>query len=99
MIQVERGLLARGIINTKDLAPFVGNERGTFRDHVLNVWHWDGAILVLFLLSAPSSMLGIWLIATRRRRAASSPPATLSGMVAGQQHAAAGSERPAADGQ
>lgn len=70
MIPVEQGLLARGVLNTKDLAPVVGNERGTVLDYVLNVWHWDGAILALFLLSVPSSVVGIWLIATRERRAA-----------------------------
>jgi hypothetical protein len=75
MIAVEQDLLAGGILNTKDLAPLVGNERGTFRDHVLNVWHWDGALLALALLSIPGGVVGIWLIATRKRGAASSPHA------------------------
>lgn len=68
MIPVEQGLLARGVLDTRDLAPWVGNERGTFLDHVLNVWHWDAAIFALFLLSLPCSVWGIWLIATRKRR-------------------------------
>ena len=75
MIQVERGLLASGVLNTKDLAPFVGNEPGTVLDYVLNAWYWDGALLALFLLSVPSSVVGIWMIATRKRRAAISPHA------------------------
>jgi hypothetical protein len=75
MIPVEQGLLARGVLNTKDLAPFVGSERGTVLEYLLNVWHWDGAILAFLLSSVPSSVAGIWLIATRKRRAASSPHA------------------------
>jgi hypothetical protein len=65
MIQVEQGLLASGVLNTKDLAPFVGNEPGTVLDDVLNLWHWDGALLAFFLWSVPSSVVGIWMIATR----------------------------------
>lgn len=75
MISVEQGLLARGVLNTKDLAPFVGNEHGTVRDYLLNVWYWDGAVLALLLLSVPSGVVGIWLIAVRKRRATRSPHA------------------------
>ena len=75
MIPVEQGLLVRGVLNTKDLGPLVGNERGTVLDYFLNVWHWGGALFALLLLSVPSSVVGIWFIATHKRRAASSPHA------------------------
>jgi hypothetical protein len=62
---VEQDLHARGILNNKDLPPIVGNEQGTVRDYLLNAWHWDGAIFLLFVISIPSLALGIWLLARR----------------------------------
>jgi hypothetical protein len=74
-LRVEHGLLAEGVLNIKDLAPFIGSETGTVREYSLNIWHWDGVIFAMFLLSCPSVVVGVWLIATRRRRLSSSPDA------------------------
>ena len=67
MIAVEQRLLAQGVLNTKDLAPFVGNEPGTVFEHALNVWHWDAVVFAGILLAVPASMVGIWWIATSGR--------------------------------
>lgn len=62
LIALEQVLLERGLLNTKDLPPIVGNEPGTLRDYLLNVWHWDGAIFLLFLLSLPCLFIGIRIL-------------------------------------
>lgn len=63
---VQSQLLDAGIINTKDMAPLVGNETGTIAEYLLNVWHWDAVILLLFLASIPNTVIGIWLLHKRR---------------------------------
>jgi hypothetical protein len=45
---LEELLLRNGVLNTKDLPPFVGNEPGTITDYLLNAWHWDAISLGLF---------------------------------------------------
>ena len=66
MLAIESRLLDAGIINTKDLWPVIGNETGTISDYLLNVWHWDGVILLLFLAIVPNMIFGTWLV--RRAR-------------------------------
>lgn len=45
-------LFNKGILNTKDLPPFIGAESGTPIEHLLNVWNWyfAGAALLILLL-------------------------------------------------
>lgn len=62
LVALERLLLNRGVLNTKDLPPIVGQDPGTFRDYLLNMWHWDGAIGLLFVLSLPCLFVGIQLL-------------------------------------
>ena len=45
--------LERGIINTKDLPPWIGSESGTLLEYVMNVWHLDIAGFFLFVLLIP----------------------------------------------
>jgi hypothetical protein len=66
LIELEQELLERRVLNTKVLPPIVGDDVGTVRDYLLNVWHWDAAIFLLFLLSVPGLGVGIWLLARPR---------------------------------
>lgn len=72
--ELEQVLLERGVLNRKDLPPIVGNEPGNLGDYLLNVWHWDGAIFVLIVLSFPCLFLGIRMLVK-----ASTKPATPAG--------------------
>jgi hypothetical protein len=49
---LEELLLKAGVLNTKDLPPFVGNESGTAVEYALNVWHWDAMTLLLGVFGA-----------------------------------------------
>ena len=62
---LQSNLLNASIINTKDLAPLVGNENGTFTEYLLNVWHWDAAIFLLFIATMPNTVFAIWLLRKR----------------------------------
>lgn len=72
---LEGELLERGVLNKKDLPPIVGNETGTVREFLLNVWHWDAAIFLLLVLSLPSLALGIWILTRSAPSAGASPRA------------------------
>ena len=63
---IEESLLKFGVLNTKDLAPFIGNESGSLTDYLLNVWHWDGASFLLLLLAAPCFFISLELVISRR---------------------------------
>ncbi len=63
---LEDSLLQAGILNTKDLPPFVGNESGTLREYVLNVWHWDAMTLLLGVLGAGCFLLLLFLVFSQR---------------------------------
>jgi hypothetical protein len=65
MSGVQSKLLGAGIINTKDLSPLVGNETGTLSEYLLNVWHWDAVIFVLYLATIPSVVVAVWLLRSR----------------------------------
>lgn len=65
MSGVQSKLLGAGIINTKDLSPLVGNETGTLAEYLLNVWHWDAMIFVLYLATIPSVVVAVWLLRSR----------------------------------
>ena len=60
--EIEWCLLKTGVINTKDLPPFAGNEQGTFTEHLLNIWHWDVFIGLFGLASLPMTAAGILLL-------------------------------------
>jgi hypothetical protein len=66
MSGLQSQLLDEGIINTKDLAPLIGTETGTFAEYLLNVWHWDAAILVLFAATIPNTLIAVWLLRNAR---------------------------------
>jgi hypothetical protein len=59
---LEGRLLKSGVLNTKDMPPFVGNETGTISEYLLNVWHWDGMLLVLMIAAIPSLVFGVLLL-------------------------------------
>ena len=67
---IETRLLDAGTLNKKDLAPLVGNETGSVTDYLLNVWHWDAAILLLGAVSIICAFLGVRML-TRGRQARS----------------------------
>lgn len=48
--KVQEGLLARKIINTKDMG-WIGQEPASLSDVLLNVWFWDSVIFCSFLLA------------------------------------------------
>lgn len=52
MSLLEDLLREAGILNTKDLSPWVGTETGSAMDYALNVWHWDALILLLGVFGA-----------------------------------------------
>jgi len=55
-------LLLTGVLNTKDLPPFVGTEEGTVSDYLLNVWHWDGVFFMLAIAALPCLIIGMGLL-------------------------------------
>lgn len=55
------------IINTRDLAPLAGNETGTLSEVLLNVWHWDAAIVLLMIATIPNTIIGSILLISGRR--------------------------------
>jgi hypothetical protein len=59
-------LMTAGLLNKKDLPPFVGSEKGTFSEYLLNVWHWDGLLLLLLVAALPCLILGVWLLRSSR---------------------------------
>jgi hypothetical protein len=65
MSGLQTKLLKAGLINTKDMAPFFGNETGTFTEYMLNVWHWDVGIFLLFMATIPNTLFAIWLLCKR----------------------------------
>src|SRR5262245_9908115 len=77
LYDLEEHLLTKGILNTKDLPPFVGDEHGSVSDYLLNIWHWDGAIFLLSMGSIPCFVLGSWLLLSgllqSQRKAVASP--------------------------
>ncbi|MEX1231008.1 MAG: hypothetical protein WEB58_12260 [Planctomycetaceae bacterium] len=70
VMSVEKGLLGTGVLNTKDLPPFIGNEIGTFSEYLFNVWHWDAAGFLLMLLALPGLYVGLRLLLTDKDQAA-----------------------------
>lgn len=59
-------LMRAGVLNKKDLPPFVGSEKGTFSEYLLNGWHWDGLLLLLLVAALPCLILGVWLLRSSR---------------------------------
>jgi hypothetical protein len=58
-------LLASGVLNKKDMPPFLGNEAGTVSEYLLNVWHWDGILLLLMIAALPCLAFGVFLLRSR----------------------------------
>lgn len=44
---LQKALLKAGVLNTKDLPPFVDSETGSVTECALNLWHWDAMTLLL----------------------------------------------------
>jgi hypothetical protein len=59
-------LLESGVLNKKDMPPFVGNETGTVSECLLNVWHWDGVLLLLAVAALPCLAFGVLLLRSGR---------------------------------
>lgn len=62
LLVIEQQLLKAGVLNTKDMPPIVGKEKGSLSEFLLNVWHWDGMLLLLFVCALPCFLIGVLLI-------------------------------------
>lgn len=56
---VEDRLLHSGVLNAHDLAPFIGDVRGMWNTHLLNVWYWDGMIAITMFAAGILIVVGI----------------------------------------
>jgi hypothetical protein len=63
---LEEVLLKAGVLNTKDLPPFVGNEPGSLKEYALNVWHWDAMTLLLGVLGAGCFLALLVMVVSQR---------------------------------
>lgn len=63
---LEQRLVKAGVLNLKDMT-FVGNEAGTTWDYLTNAWHWDAALMFLFLVAAACPIIGIVKLTCARR--------------------------------
>ena len=63
---LQERLLSAGILNTKDMPPFVGNETGTVGEYFLNVWHWDAMLLLLMVAALPCLIFGVMILRSGR---------------------------------
>lgn len=59
---VQNHMLLTGVLNTKDMPPFVGTESGTVSEYLLNVWHWDGMLMLFMIAALPCLIIGICLL-------------------------------------
>ena len=59
---IEQQLLDAGVLNKKDLPPFVGQESGTVSDYLLNVWHWDAMLVLIMVAAIPCLVIGVWIL-------------------------------------
>jgi hypothetical protein len=66
LLVIEQQLLEAGVLNTKDMPPIVGKEKGSLSEFLLNVWHWDGMLLLLFVCALPCFLIGVLLIRSSR---------------------------------
>lgn len=64
--ELQDRLLSAGILNRKDMPPFVGDEKGTTSEWLLNVWHWDAMLGLLMFSILPCLFAGIRLLRPRR---------------------------------
>lgn len=75
MAGVSNKLRETRIINTRDLAPFAGNETGTLYEMLLNVWHWDAVVILLMIATVPNTIVGgIMLVSGRRLKQETTEP-------------------------
>lgn len=56
-----------GLLNNKDLF-LIGNETGTFRDYLFNVWYWDMLVFGMYFISLLCTVFGLYLIAKPQGR-------------------------------
>ncbi len=68
LLILEGYLLRSGVLNKKDMPPFVGTETGTVSEYLLNVWHWDGMLLLLTFAALPCLIMGMILLLSGRVR-------------------------------
>ena len=45
---------------------FCRNEAGTVSEYLLNVWHWDGMLLLLMIAALPCLITGVLLLRNGR---------------------------------
>ena len=63
---LQERVLSAGILNKKDMPPFVGNEAGTVSEYLLNVWHWDAMLLLVMIAALPCLAFGVMLLRSGR---------------------------------
>jgi len=68
LVMLEQRLLSARVLNTKDLAPFIGTETGTVTEYLLNVWHWDGVIGLMCCSSLPCLAIGVFVLRSTREK-------------------------------
>lgn len=64
---LEQRLVKAGVLNLKDMT-FVGNETGTWWEHLTNAWHWDVALMLLFLVALACPIIAATRLIRSRRR-------------------------------
>jgi len=60
-LSIEERLRKSGFLNTLDLY-FIGNDTGTLRDYLTNVWYWDAFGAMLLLMLPVGLITGAWLL-------------------------------------
>ena len=60
-LSIEERLRETGSLNTRDLQ-LIGNETGTLRDYLTNVWYWDALGVMLLALVPAGFTVGLWLL-------------------------------------
>ena len=66
-LSLEERLRKSGFLNTHDFF-FFGNETGTLRDYLANVWYWDAFGAVLLLMVPIGLITGTWLLLRNRNK-------------------------------
>lgn len=64
---LEERLFKAGVLNSKGMT-FVGNETGSTWEYLTNVWHWDAALMILFLVALLCPIIGIVILVSGSRR-------------------------------
>ncbi len=65
LLVLHSALQRQGLLNTLDVPP-IGSDPGGFMEYLLNVWVWDGMMLVSFCLAFLAALL--WAVLRGRER-------------------------------